>query len=325
MNILVTGATGFIGGHLVRRLIKANHSVRCLVRKTSNTNNLKKFGVVLYEGDLLQPKTLEGIMDGVDLVYHLSGVVSSRWTSEFYKGNVIATKNLLEICKNNKIKKFIYASSIAVYQPPSNKTLLDENSPCRPITSYGRSKLEAEKIVLYYFYNYNLPIVILRGPVIYGPFETEILTKFFLNLIRKKKVFVIGDGDNFRSLNYIDNFIDGLVLAGEHPESVGRIYNLSDQKAYTLNEILETSSRIIGSKISTIYLPNWIGNISWLIYNIFEKLFKIFSIELYSIKVLSLNLGCNVSKIVSELGYTSRVDLKEGLQRTFDWIRDTYG
>ena len=291
MNILVTGATGFIGRHLVRRLIEAKHSVRCLIRKTSNINNLRGLEVDLFKGDLLQIKTLEGIVDGIDLVYHLSGVVSSKRVSEFYKGNVIATRNLLEICKNSKIKKIIYISSVAVYQPFTDKTLLDENSPCNPITPYGRSKLEAEKIVQYYFDNYNLPILILRGSVIYGPFQTEVVTNFFLNLIKKKKVFVIGDGNNFRSLNYIDNFIDGLLLAGEHPKAIGKTYNLSDQKAYTLNEIIETSSQIIGSKISIIYLPNWIGGISWFIYNILEKLFKIFSIELYSIRVLSLNLG----------------------------------
>ncbi|MCM8792664.1 MAG: NAD(P)-dependent oxidoreductase [Candidatus Omnitrophica bacterium] len=324
MNILVTGATGFIGRHLVKRLLEARHSVRCLVRKASNINNLKNFRVDLYEGDLLQPKSLEGILEGIDLVYHLAGIVSSRQTSKFYIGNVIATKNLLEICKNSKIKNFIYVSSIAVYQPPSSKTLLDENSPCKPITPYGKTKLEAERLVLHYFHNYNLPIVIVRGSVVYGPFETEVVTKFFLNLIKKKKIFVIGDGDNFRSLSYIDNFIDGLLLVGEHLESIGRIYNLSDQKAYTLNEILETSSRIIGAKIKIVFLPNWLGNIFWLIYNILEKLFRIFSIELYSIKVLSMNLGCDVSKIANELGYSSQIDLKEGLRRTFEWIRDTY-
>jgi len=322
MNVLVTGATGFIGRHLVKKLIELKYQVRCLVRKCSDITYLKTLGVDLYTGDLLQIHSLNNILDEIDIVYHIAGIVYSRRVRDFYNGNITATRNLLEVCKNSNVKKFVYVSSIAVYKPPENRTLLTEDSPCEPITVYGRSKLEAEQLVKHYFVKYNLPTVIVRGPIIYGPYEPKILTNFFLKILKKTKIPIVGNGKNYRSLCYVDNFIEGLILVGENSTSTGKVYNISDKIPYTLNEILKTGFEIVGEKINVIYLPMWIGSIFWLISNLIQRLIRIYLIEFYGIKTTMLNLGCDISRIENELGYCPQMSLKEGLRRTFSWIKE---
>ncbi len=321
MKVLITGATGYIGSSLAKKLKEDGHYVRCLVRTNSNVSYLKELDLDLHKGNLLDIVTLKNLTNEVDIVYHLGGVIYARSSSRFHKCNVEGTKNLLETCKNSRIMKFIYISSAAVYKPPLGKVLLKESSLCEPITLYGRSKLEAEQLVRYYETTYKIPAIIVRAPVIYGPKEPRELTKFFLTLIKNKKAFVIGDGNNFRSLCYIDNLVNGLILIAESSSAnAGKIYNISDDVAYTYNEIIKMSSEIIHDSIKICYLPNLIGNIFWTIFSIFEKVFGIYFIELYAIKSMTLNLGCDVTKIKQELGYRPTIDLRNGLSKTFTWI-----
>lgn len=276
-------------------------------------------GVELSEGDLLQPETLRWIVDGINIVYHLAGTVYARKAGEFYRGNVEATKNLLEACKDKPIKKFVFASSVAVYQPPKSKIVLTEESPCRPITSYGRSKLQAEKLVV----DSGIPAVIVRGPVIYGPQGPKPLNDFFLKIIKKGKVVIIGNGENYRSLGYVDNFVDGLLLVGEKERSTGRIYNISDATIYTFNDIIKIASEVLGIKTKIVRLPTIISAIAWGWCKFLEGAVGVYYIELYSIKAMALNLGCDVSRIKKELGYESRISLRDGLTKTFAWLKES--
>jgi nucleoside-diphosphate-sugar epimerase len=319
MNILITGASGFIGYHLAKRLKEQKHSVRCLVRNINKAEKLMSLGVELSEGDLLQPETLRWIVDGINIVYHLAGTVYARKAGEFYRGNVEATKNLLEACKDKPIKKFVFASSVAVYQPPKSKIVLTEESPCRPITSYGRSKLQAEKLVV----DSGIPAVIVRGPVIYGPQGPKPLNDFFLKIIKKGKVVIIGNGENYRSLGYVDNFVDGLLLVGEKERSTGRIYNISDATIYTFNDIIKIASEVLGIKTKIVRLPTIISAIAWGWCKFLEGAVGVYYIELYSIKAMALNLGCDVSRIKKELGYESRISLRDGLTKTFAWLKES--
>jgi len=182
MNILITGATGFIGKHLARALSEI-YSVRCLVRKTSDISDLRNLNVEMAHGDLLVKDSLESALDGIDLIYHLAGEVYSRKKDDYYKGNILSTNNLLEICKEKGIKRIIYLSSTAVYKPMADKILLTEESKCEPITFYGKTKLHAEQLIK----QHNVPWVIVRAPVIYGPHQPTLLNRFFLDAFNKRK------------------------------------------------------------------------------------------------------------------------------------------
>jgi nucleoside-diphosphate-sugar epimerase len=319
MNILVTGATGFIGRHLTGALSKT-YSVRCLVRKTSDLSGLRNFNVDITYGDLLVKDSLGPALNGIDVVYHLAGEVYSRYKDDYYKGNVLATQNLLEACKEKSVKRIIFLSSIGVYKPATKKTLLTEESECEPITFYGKTKLAAEELIK----RYDIPWVIVRAPIIYGPHQPPILNRLFIDAFNKKKINIVGKGDNPRSLCFIVNLVDGMMLFVNKPDTNGKTYILSDDSPYAFDEIITTISEIIEQKIKVIHLPNILGNISWQIYNLIGKLFNLYFIELYVIKTMQLHWGCDITKAKKEIGYNPNVTLEMGIRSTMDWIRNNH-
>ncbi len=319
MNILVTGATGFIGRHLVEALSKS-HSVRCLARKSSDITPLKNLNVDITYGDLLLKDSLGPALDGIDLVYHLAGEVYSRKKSDYYKGNVLATKNLLDACKEKGTKRIIFLSSIGVYKPGTRGTLLTEESECEPMTIYGKTKLEAEALIK----GCDIPWTIVRSPIIYGPYQPPVVNRLFLDAFIKRKIYNVGKGDNPRSLCFIDNLVDGLMLLANKPEADGKLYILSDHSPYAVDEIVGTISAVIGQKVRIIHLPNILGNISWQINKLMGTLFNLYFIELYAMKTMQLHWECDITKAKREIGYTPNVTLEMGIRSAMNWIRDSH-
>jgi len=315
MNILVTGATGFIGRHLVSALSKV-HSVRCLVRKTSDTSVLTNSNVEIIYGDLVVKGSLLPALDKIDVVYHLAGEVHSRRKSDYYKGNVLATQNLLEACKEKGTKRIIFLSSIAVYKPTTAGTLLTEESECKPMTIYGQTKLAAEKLIK----KSDIFWVIVRAPIVYGPHQPAVLNRFFLDAFNKKKIHIVGKGDNPRSFCFIGNLVEGLMLLTSRPDTKGKTYILSDNFPYMLDEIVTTISALIKQEIKVAHLPNILGDISWQIYKLMVRLFNLCFIELYALKTMQLHWECDISKAKKEIGYDPNITLTMGIKSTMDWI-----
>lgn len=319
MKILVTGATGFIGRHLVGPLSKT-YSVRCLVRKSSDITPLKDLNVDIAYGDLLVKESIGPALNGVDLVYHLAGEVYARRKQDFYNGNVLATQNLLEACKETGTKRIIFLSSIGVYKPATLGTLLTEESECEPLTIYGKTKLSAEALIK----ECNIPWVIVRGPIIYGPYQPPVLNRFFLDAFKKGKVNLIGRGDNPRSFGFIGNVVDGLLLLANRQDANGKIYILSDNLPYTFEDLVRATSKAIEREIKVVHLPSIIGNISWQINKLIGKLFSLYFVELYALKTMQLHWECDISKAKREIGYSPRFTLELGIKSTMDWIKNSY-
>jgi nucleoside-diphosphate-sugar epimerase len=319
MNILITGATGFIGRHLAGALSKS-YAVRCLVRKTSDVTTLRDSNVDIAYGDLLIKESLGPVLDRIDLVYHLAGEVYSRHKQDYYKGNVLATHNLLEACEGKGTKKVIFLSSISVYKPATKGTLLTEESECEPMTIYGKTKLEAEGL----FERCNIPWVIVRAPIIYGPHQPPVLNRLFLDAINKRKIYTVGKEDNPRSLSFIGNLVDGLMLLANKPDTNGKIYILSDHAPYAFDEIITTISAVMGQKIKVVRLPSILGNISWQISNLMGNLFNLYFVELYAMKTMQLHWECDITKAKKEIRYSPNVTLEMGMKITIDWIKNNY-
>jgi dihydroflavonol-4-reductase len=319
MNILITGATGFIGRHLAGALSKS-YAVRCLVRKTSDVTTLRDSNVDIAYGDLLIKESLGPALDRIDLVYHLAGEVYSRHKQDYYKGNVLATHNLLEACEGKGTKKVIFLSSISVYKPATKGTLLTEESECEPMTIYGKTKLEAEGL----FERCNIPWVIVRAPIIYGPHQPPVLNRLFLDAINKRKIYTVGKEDNPRSLSFIGNLVDGLMLLANKPDTNGKIYILSDHAPYAFDEIITTISAVMGQKIKVVRLPSILGNISWQISNLMGNLFNLYFVELYAMKTMQLHWECDITKAKKEIRYSPNVTLEMGMKITIDWIKNNY-
>jgi len=317
MNVLITGATGFIGKHLAASLSKT-YPVRCLVRKTSDIKELRNLNVDLIYGDLLDKNSLAPALDGIDLIFHLAGEVYSKKGADYYNTNILGTKNLLEVSKGKNLKKIVYLSSVAVYKPVKEKKLLTEESECGPITVYGKSKFAAETMVK----QSNIPFVIVRAPVIYGPYQPPIINNFFLNALKRKKVYIVGDGHNLRSICFVKNLTDGLSQLINKSDTEGKTYLLSDDTAYTFNEITATISKVSDLNIRIVYLPSMLAGISWQIYRLMGNFFNLYFVGLYGIKTMQLHLGCDITKAAKEMAYKPSISLEAGIKHTVEWIEN---
>jgi len=181
---------------------------------------------------------------------------------------------------------------------------------------YGKTKLYAERLIK----ESGIPSVVVRAPVVYGPHQPPVMNRIFTGAVKKKKVTVIGNGENFRSLCFVTNLIEGLILLIDRPNVQGKTYILSDDRPYTLNELIWTMSKVINQKVKIVYLPNILGDILWQLYNLISKLFNLYFVELYGIKTMQLHLGCDITKAKQEIAYNPSVSIEAGVQNTIRWI-----
>lgn len=316
MNTLVTGATGFIGSHLVEELLRRGHQVTCIARKTSNLKSLETLGVSLAYADCLDKNSLLKPLAGCDYVYHLAGLTKAFDEKDFFIVNAKGTENLIAAIAetNPNIKRFVYMSSLAAAGPSLNGIPVSESSEPRPVSSYGKSKLEGEEIVLKY--KDKVPITIVRPPAVYGPRDKDIFTLFKM----LKKGIYVSWGTGYYSFIYVDDLIKGTLLAAENKNSTGKIYNISGSRIYSNSEIAEAISSALGKKPIKLRLPKFM---LFLAAGIGQKISKQSNIiNKDKMKELQYsNWTCDSSKAKEELGFTSKVGIKEGAKWTADWYR----
>ena len=325
MKTLVTGASGFIGKHLVGSLVEQGRDVRCLVRKTSNTQYLDNLGVELFYGDLIDKDSLKNIVKDVNIVYHLAGQIHSKYNRDFFLVNFDGTRNLVEECLPEKIERFVFLSSIAAVGPNQNRdVLLNEQSPCSPISPYGMSKLKSEQFLVQTFKKSGFPAIIIRAPMVYGSVEqSDVITKIIF-LIRKGHVFIVGDGKNLRSICYIDNLIQGLMAAERSNNSVGEVYFISDESVYTYNEIFQKIAGQYETTLKEIHLPRWLGEICGLAFKALSVM-GLYSLPLYATWNMVLDVACDIKKAKETLNYKAQIKTEEGIERIVKYfMRERY-
>lgn len=254
MKAFVTGASGFLGSHLVDLLLAQGHEVRCLVRKTSNLRWLKTKPIQLIEGSLQtgDPGLKRGLQ-GADLCFHVAGLISATKPQEYFQVNVGGTRHCLDTCLQAAphLKRFVLVSSIAACGPSRNGSKLTEQTPAQPLTIYGQSKLEAEKLTL--SYRDRLPITILRPPAIYGPRDSMIYPIF--KLARKGWFFVPAGKPKYVSMAYVEDVARSCLWAAQEPKSRGEIYFIADDDCYTWQDIADCLANIFYRKVKKIPLP----------------------------------------------------------------------
>jgi len=327
MKTLVTGATGFIGRHLVKALHEKDRAIKCLVRKTSQTSFLEQLDVELVYGDLEDKDSLKKALQETEIIYHAAGEVFTLEAENYYKINVSGLKNLLEACSNGSVRKFIHFSSCSVTGPnPVRDIPVNEESPCCPITPYGKSKLDGEKIIKELTKKYKVPAVIIRPPLVYGPaLSKSSRVLMFLELISKGLFRIIGDGCNLLSLCYIDNLIYGVMLAEKEQRAEGETYFFADARPYTVNEIAETIAKEEGKSLPISHMPFWAANMLSIGLTIPAKLFGFTSpLTRNTVKELKNNWFLDIKKAQSELGYQPIVEFKDGVKKTVEWFMNEY-
>ena len=321
MKVLVTGGTGFIGSHLVEKLLQRRIQVRCLLRKSSDLRWLKGLSIEVVHGDCIDKTSLGKAVKAVDQVFHLAGVTKATQEETYFAVNAFGTENLIHACLENnpKLQKFIYLSSQAASGPSQNGSKKMESDPCGPVSPYGRSKRMGEELAL--AHAHELPLLILRPPAVYGPRDKDVYS-FFKCLSRRIKPCLSGQ-DQHISLCYVEDVVQAVLLASEAQVKSGEIFFLSDGHDYRMEEIGDTFAQAMGITAFRIRVPKpmILGIASFVEY--VAKLSK---------KPPLLNKGkakelvqrdwvCNITKAKTILGFEPRIRLLEGAKRTFEWYK----
>jgi nucleoside-diphosphate-sugar epimerase len=319
---VVTGANGFVGSHLVDYLLAKNFETRCVVRKSSNLRWLEGKNIILFDCGLFDKEGLRRAFKDANYIFHVAGVVKAKNESGYFRGNVDATKVLLEVAEEFKesIKKFVIVSSQTVSGPSSNGKPVNEESECKPLTTYARSKLEQEKVTL--SHKDIFPVTICRAPAIYGERDTEIFIYF--QVFNKGLTTMIGFGKKELSLLHVADLVEGLYLAAISEKANGEIYFISSEEYYTWYEVGEITSKVLNKKAFRIRLPHFIV----FIVAAFAQFFAMFSskpatLNIEKAKDLTQRYWtCDTSKAIRDLGYRQKVSIEEGIKRTCDWYKE---
>ena len=319
MNILVTGGTGFTGGHLCQRLVGQGHHVRTLSRRGSAVELLERMGVEIIPGDLCDPVAIATAVQGVESVYHIAALYRQQKGDprQFWQINTEAVEHLLAAAVHSGVRRFVHCSTVGVHghilQPPAT-----EETPYHPGDLYQESKLAGELIAQRYMREGQIGVTIFRPAAIYGPRDLRFLKLF--RAIQKQRFIMLGSGTVTYHLVYIEDLIDGIVACGTHDQAIGQIYILGGETYVPLNQLVAMIAEELQVPKPHMRIPLWPVYATGYVC---EVLCKPFGIEppLYRRRIdfFKKSRAFDISKAKHELGFRPKVSLKEGLHRTAQW------
>ncbi len=275
----------------------------------------------IVRGDLLRPDSLTEIFNGVDRVIHIAGITKAKRKADYYIGNVTATENLLETAlRSNHLKKFCFISSLTAVGPSPDGQPLTETAPCLPITTYGKSKLAAEKLCARY--TDRLPIVILRPPAVFGPGDPDMLE--FFKLANRGICPVIGSLDKTISLISAPELAKAIVRATLDDRTTGQTYFVSDPNVIAISAFGEYLAKAANRRTAQLRLPKAA------VYSLaaFVEFFSLFGSKPAILNrekardLLQKHWVCSPRKIKDHIGFETTVSVSEEINRTFEWYKE---
>lgn len=305
MKIMVTGATGFLGFDLTRRLVEEGHEVVCSVRKTSDKAKLQALKVSIVEADITDGRAVSDCVAMVrpDIVYHCAARVWDADEKKLFVDNVTGTSEVCGACFRHRVGKFIYLSSVSVVSGNEGRMVTD-NMGYKSSDAYGRSKAEAEKIVISYR-NKGLKTSIIRPCMVYGENEPHALDNIIKAIMQRRiPLLNVPEMDTELVLAYISNVTDVMILAMCKEEALNGTFIVADKEIITIRKFIE----IIADEISArkpMVIPGWIVRLAEMLPPVARKTKRIFKSRTY-----------DISRIRDVLGYIPRVSTEEGLRRT---------
>jgi UDP-glucose 4-epimerase len=277
LRVLVTGGAGFIGSHIVDRLVRDGCRVRVVDDLSSGRvenikHHLESNSVELIVGDLKDPQIALRAVEGVDVVFHFAANpevrVSTTNPEVHFNENIVATFNLLEAMRRKNVKELVFASSSSVYGEPE-EIPVDENAPIRPVSVYGASKTACEALIHAYSKLYGIKAVVLRYANVIGPRLRHGVVWDFINKLLKNptELEILGDGKQVRSYIYIDDAVEATIVAWRKTETSYEIYNIASEDWITVDEVAEEIIKTMGlNNVKKIYKPvlhgiGWLGDV----------------------------------------------------------------
>lgn len=317
--VCVTGGTGYLGQHLVSKLLKRGTHIRVLTRRPETVRSLWPLGrVEPWQGDLAISERLRGFTENAEVVYHLAG--ETRDVSHLNLVNVMGTKNLLEACCCKKIKRFVHLSSVGVIGA-RGEGKVDESAPCRPRNKYQKSKYASELVVLAAFKNLRLPVTIVRPSIVFGEGIKQGHDSFaaWLKTIRKGWFRFIGSRDAVANYVYVEDVVQACLGLADSLESVGKVYIVSD--SCSMHTFVGSAAEFLGAKMP--------GNMPvWLAYGLsigLEMTGKVVNfsapLTVSRVRALRSRVVYSSDKLREELPFKPVVGWREGLRRTIEWYK----
>jgi len=312
-NVLVTGAGGFIGSHLVEKLARSGAKVKALCLYNSKgswgwidfINKELKNSIEVVLGDIRDKNICEKITENAEIVFHLAALIAIPYSyiapESFIDTNIKGTLNLLEGAKKNKVRRFVHISTSEVYGTP-DKVPITEKNELKGQSPYSASKIGADKICEAYFCSYNLPVVIIRPFNTYGPRQSAraVIPTILTQLINGEKKLKLGNLKPKRDLTYVEDTVEGILKGGESEGIEGETIQLGSGKMYSIEEIVKISMNIIGRKAEI---------------EVEDKRVRPEKSEV-------MELLSDPSKAKKLLGWEAKISIEEGILKTYNWLKE---
>ena len=341
--ILITGTPGWLGNRLLRILVEgfpdkpellekySKTIIRCLCINKRNQQIINQISdrFNCFIGDIRDKDSLKHFFENSKgaTLFHLAGIIHPKKIQDLYDINTIGLENTLEIASKSGVKRAIIISSNSpIGCNTHNDHVFDELSNYNPYMNYGKSKKLGEEIAIKYYTLGKLEIVILRPCWFYGPEQPERQTLFF-NMIQNGKMPVIGGGKYKRSMSYVDNTCQGLLLADQVDSANGQIYWIADENPYSMKEIVDTVKYLLKNEFNqivsekNIQLPYFVSEFALIIDKMIQSI-GLYNQKLHVLSEMNKTIACSIEKAKKELNFMPLVNLEEGMYRSIKWCID---
>ncbi len=336
-KILVTGASGWLGKAFLRKIFDGSTStnfseIKLFIKDKAELDLLSAFtkkGVTFSYGDLKNKESIDLFLENSEgaTVFNLAGIIHPNIfnQSDFNLINNIGVTYLAKRSINYGIKKFVSMSSNSPNgYTKNNKKLFTENTPYFPYMGYGKSKMQMEQnLIDLSKQQKNTNFTIIRAPWFYGPDQPKRQSEFF-SMIKNGRFPVIGTGENIRSMSYVDNLVEGVILASKYFDKNGEIFWIADERPYSMNEIIGTIKDLMRNEFSMdvskrqLKLPSFISDSARYIDYTSQSL-GIYIQKIHVLSEMNQNIACSITKAKDVLGYKPNVSLREGMKNSLNW------
>ena len=322
MKVALTGASGYTGGHLLKRLLARGDTVKALVRPGSITPALKSSGAEIVPGVLARADEARALVKGCDAVLHVAAVYrTAGHPDSYYRDvNVEGTRTLLEAAVESGVRRFVHTSTVGVHgdvrHPPA-----DENAPLAPSDIYQETKAEAEAVAREFGRTRGIEVAIVRPGAIYGPGETRLLKVF--KSIARGRYAVVGTGTPHYHLVYINDLVNGYLLALDRPEAAGETFIIAGPRSLSQDELAREVAKATGGSVWPFHLPAWpIQRLGDLVEAVCVPLGIEPPIHRRRVDFWVKNRSFTIDQARRLLGFDPRVDAAEGIRHTAEWYRE---
>lgn len=328
MKLILTGAPGWLGDSVLDALPQ-NSQVRCLIHDKlpssdilawrANNSIVSEVVTGNMQDSASRARLLQEAAGAV--VLHSAAVIHPHRTHDWYAVNCDATLALAREAKAAGVSRFVFVSSNAAQgKAPNPDELLEESGPCKPLSHYGRSKWMAEQGLMALHHPGQFDVVIARPCMFYGPPIPQRHVDIF-RIIKSGRLPMVGDGSYARSLSYIDDLVQGILLCLTHPAAAGEIFYLCDERPYTTREVCEAMAAALGAPARFISLPAVTATVALGIDRLVSAT-GLYAMNFHLLGEANWNVGCSSAKATRLLGYRTTVDVWEGYRRAVAWCRE---